>query len=272
MQKKAYRFGVIGAGNMGMAIAGGAVRAGVYRTEEILLCDQNEQKQAQHRAHGYAVTARADEVYARCETVLLAVKPQNFDALLTSLAPVAHEKPLVITIAAGVACAKIEAALGADTAIVRVMPNTPLLLGEGATELVKNRAASEAQLQSVRALFDTMGVTVVFDEETLLCEVIPYAGSAPAYLYAFADAMVQSAKAHGIDEQAALTLFCQTMIGSAKMLLQGTQTPGELIRAVCSPGGTTLAGMEVLERKQFYAMIAEMCDRCIARAYELGKD
>ena len=92
----------------------------------------------------------------------------------------------------------MEAVLGADCPIIRVMPNTPLMLGEGATQLVKNSAASEEQLASVRALFDTMGVTVVFSDENMLNEVIPYAGSAPAYIYAFAAGMVKSAEAHAL--------------------------------------------------------------------------
>ena len=210
-------------------------------------------------------------MYTGCDTVLLAVKPQNFDEILPVLAGCTGEKPLVVSIAAGVTFAKIEAALGADTAIIRVMPNTPLMLGEGATQLVKNAAATDAQLQQVRALFDTMGVTVVFDREEMLNEVIPFAGSAPAYIYAFADAMVQSAVQHGIAADDALTLFCQTMIGSAKMLLRRDKTPAELIRAVCSPGGTTVEAMQVLEQRGLYDMLAEANDKCIARAYELGK-
>ena len=269
---KTYRFGVLGAGSMGMAIAAGAVKAGLFAPSEILLFNRAADKRAAHQALGYAVTADYTEVYAACETVLLSVKPQNFAEVLPALAARdVAEKPLVVSIAAGVPFARIEQALGADTAVVRVMPNTPLMLGEGAAQVVKNAAAADEQLAAVRRLFDTMGVTVVFDREDMLNEVIPYAGSAPAYLYAFADAMVRSAGAHGIAEQDALALFCQTMIGSAKMLLQGGKTPAELIDAVCSPGGTTVEGMKVLESRDFYGIIAEMCDKCIARAYELGK-
>lgn len=268
---KEYRLGIIGAGNMGHAIAEGAVRAGLLARAQALLCDRSAEKREADRAQGYAVTEDAAACFAACDTVLLAVKPQNFDEMLAVLGAYDGEKPLVVTIAAGVTCARIERALGTDTAIIRVMPNTPLMLGRGATSLVKNAAATDAQLAQVRALFDTMGVTVVFDREDMLNEVIPYAGSAPAYLYTFADAMVQSAVQHGIDAQDALQLFCQTMIGSAEMLLQGDKTPAELIRAVCSPGGTTLAAMEVLEARGLYGLLAEANDRCIARAYELGK-
>ena len=268
---KTYRFGVLGAGNMGTAIVEGAVRAGLFARDQALLFNRSAEKREKNREKGYAVTGDYTEVYKSCETVILGVKPQNFDEILPVLADCEGEKPLMISIAAGVTFAKMEAALGADTQIVRVMPNTPLLLGEGATQLVKNRAASAAQLAKVRALFDTMGVTSVFEEEHLLNDVIPYAGSATAYIYTFADAMVQSAKQHGIPEEEALKMFCQALIGSAKMLQRGDKTPAELIDAVCSPGGTTIEAMKVLRERDLYGILAEASDKCIARAYELGK-
>ena len=267
---KKYKFGVLGAGNMGTAIAEGAVRAGRLTPEQVLMFNRSEEKRAAHAAKGYAVTGDYTEVYAESEIVLLAVKPQNFDEILPNLAKFEGEKPLVVSIAAGVTFAKLEGALGADTAMIRVMPNTPLMLGEGATQLVKNAAATDKQLSELCELFNTMGVTVTFEQENMLNEVIPYAGSAPAYLYADADAFVQSATQHGITEDDALTLICQTMIGSAKMLLRRDKTPAELIRAVCSPGGTTIEGMKVLEDRDLYGIVSEACDKCIKRAYELG--
>ena len=257
---KKYKFGVLGAGNMGTAIAEGAVRAGRFAPEQVLMFNRSEEKRAAHAAKGYAVTGDYTEVYAESEIVLLAVKPQNFDEILPNLAKYEGEKPLVVSIAAGVTFAKLEGALGADTAMIRVMPNTPLMLGEGATQLVKNAAATDKQLSELCELFNTMGVTVTFEQENMLNEVIPYAGSAPAYLYAYADAFVQSAKQHGINEDDALTLICQTMIGSAKMLLRRDKTPAELIRAVCSPGGTTIEGVAALEEGGFRSSIIKACD------------
>lgn len=268
---KKYQFGVLGAGNMGMAIVEGAVRAGKFTREQALLFNRSEEKRMKNREKGYAVTGDYTEVYTSCETVILGVKPQNFNEILPVLAECKGEKPLIISIAAGVTFEKMQAALGADTQIIRVMPNTPLMLGEGATQIVKNAAASEKQLEDVRALFDTMGVTSVFTQEHMLNDIIPYAGSAVAYVYTFADAMVQSAKQHGIPEEEALKLFCQAMIGSAKMLIKGDKTPAELIDAVCSPGGTTLEAMKVLRERGLYEILAEASDKCIARAYELGK-
>lgn len=268
---KRYQLGVIGAGNMGMAIARGLAATGVPASD-ILLFNRSADKRAANKAAGFSATDDYAALYAASDMVLLSVKPQTFPEVLGNLSATAKTcRPLVVSVAAGVPFAKIEAALGADCPVIRVMPNTPLMLGEGATELVKNAAASAEQLAAVRALFDTMGVTVTFQEETMLNEVIPYAGSAPAYIYAFAAGMVRSAEAHGIAYDDAMKLFCQTMIGSAKMLLAGEKTPDELIREVCSPGGTTLEAIKVLKERDLAGMLAEASDKCIARAYELGK-
>ena len=230
---KKYKFGVLGAGNMGTAIAEGAVRAGRFAPEQVLMFNRSEEKRAAHAAKGYAVTGDYTEVYAESEIVLLAVKPQNFDEILPNLAKYEGEKPLVVSIAAGVTFAKLEGALGADTAMIRVMPNTPLMLGEGATQLVKNAAATDKQLSELCELFNTMGVTVTFEQENMLNEVD------------------------------ALTLICQTMIGSAKMLLRRDKTPAELIRAVCSPGGTTIKGVAQLEKDGFRGLVIDAVDAIV---------
>ena len=268
---KQYTLGVIGAGNMGMAIAHGLTATGVPASD-ILLFNRDPAKRAANQAAGFSVTDDYTALYASSEMVLLSVKPQTFPEVLHTLRETAkNHRPLVLSVAAGITFGQMEAVLGADCPIIRVMPNTPLMLGEGATQLVKNSAASEEQLASVRALFDTMGVTVVFSDENMLNEVIPYAGSAPAYIYAFAAGMVKSAEAHGIAYDDAMKLFCQTLIGSAKMLLAGDKSPDELIRQVCSPGGTTIEAVRVLEDRGLADILAEASDRCIARAYELGK-
>jgi len=269
---KKYKFGVLGAGNMGLAIANGVVKGGVYAPKEVLLFNRSSEKRSARMAEGFGVTEDYSNVYIQSDIVLLSVKPQNFTEVLPKLSGcIVAEKPLVISIAAGVAFEQIESALGNDTPVVRAMPNTPMSLGSGAVQLVKNNAASDGQLSIVRKLFETMGSVTVFDDERMINESIPYSGSAPAFIYAFADAMVRSAASHGIDEHEALEMFCHTMIGSSRMLLENNKSPRELIKEVCSPGGTTIEGMKVLENRGFYDIISEMCDRCTARAYELGK-
>ncbi|HIV61336.1 MAG TPA: pyrroline-5-carboxylate reductase [Candidatus Butyricicoccus avistercoris] len=266
---KQYRLGVIGAGNMGMAIAQGMVRAGTPASE-IILYNRSDEKRKQNAKLGFAVSDDYTKLYMQSEMVLFAVKPQTFPEMLEKLSGL-DAKPLVISIAAGVPFAKMEKALSSDCPIVRCMPNTPLLLGKGATQLVKNKAATNEQLKTVCNIFDTMGVTVVFDDENKLNDVIPFAGSAPAYIYAFTEGMLKSAEKHGINRDDALKLFCQTLIGSAEMMLTGDKTPDELIKAVCSPNGTTLEAMKVLNEYDLYGILAKANDNCIKRAYELGK-
>lgn len=269
---KRYPFGVLGAGKMGMAIAVGATMAGIWHESEILLFNRSEEKQKRNRGLGFAVTAEIAEVYASCDRVVLGVKPQNFNDILLALKGIQIEKqPLLISIAAGVPFSKIETALGANTPIVRVMPNTPLLLGEGASALVKNNAATDAQLTEVARLFRSMGQVAVFEQEDMLNEVIPYNGSLPAFVYQFMDAFLKSANAHGIAREQALPLICQTVIGSAKMVLQGEKSPSELISDVCSPGGTTIEGVRVFEKAGLDEIVANASDQTIKRAYELGK-
>lgn len=269
---KQYKLGVLGAGNMGMAIAEGAAGAGIFARGDTLLFNRTAEKRAEKAALGYAVTDDMTRVYTDCARVILGVKPQNFAELLPQLAAApCEEKPLVISIAAGVTFAKMEAALGADCPIVRVMPNTPLLLGMGASALVGNAAASAAQIEETRALFASMGHAVVFEKEGMLNEVIPFNGSLPAFAYQFIDAFARAAEAHGIDRAAALPLICKTVAGSAEMVLRTGKTPEELIRAVCSPGGTTVEGVRVFEERGLYDIVAQASDRTVARAYELGK-
>lgn len=269
---KKYRLGILGAGNMGMAIAEGAVQASFFSASEIALFNRTEEKRTKNAQKGFAVCADMTELYACCDMLLLGIKPQNFDDVLPILRKTeTAEKPLIISIAAGVTFSKMEKLLGEDTAIIRVLPNTPLMLGYGATQLAKNEKADDDSLSFVCKLFDTMGITTVFTDEKMLNEAIPYAGSAPAYIYTFADAMIKSAEKHGISQDDALEMFCQTMIGSAKMLLKKDKTPEELISAVCSPGGTTIEAMKVLENHHFYDIISEASDNCIKRAYELGE-
>ncbi len=268
---KRYQIGVIGAGNMGMAIVRGAVRAGMCPAADVLLFNRSAEKRAARAAEGFAVTDDYTLLYTSCKMVILGFKPQNFDEVLSALRPVANAKPLVVSIAAGVPFARMETVLGADCPIIRVMPNTPLMIGKGASVLVRNRAASEEQLAAVRALFDSMGVTAVYENENMLNEVIPYNGSAPAYVYAFIDAMVRSAQSHGLSAEDATRLFCYSCIGAAEMVLANhDQTPAELTRAVCSPGGTTIEAVHVLEKRGFADILAEASDKCIDRAYELG--
>lgn len=270
--EKSYKLGVLGAGNMGMAIVGGAVKNGLYQPHDILLFNRSRDKRARHHARGYQVTEDFRQVYRDCETVLLAIKPQNFDEVLPVLAEMnLAEKPLVVSIAAGVTFARMETAFGQDCPIIRVMPNTPLQIGMGASALVKNNAATVYQLADVRNLFSKLGLTAVFEREEQLNEIIPYNGSTPAYVYYFIESMLASAEQHGFEREDVLPLICQSFIGSAQLAMQDSRSPAELIDEVCSPGGTTIEAVRILKESGVSQAIAQASDACIKRAYELGK-
>lgn len=269
---KPYQLGILGAGHLGLAIAQGVVAAKVYAPAQLLLCNRSAQKRADNQAQGFAVTEDFRQVYTQCEVVVLGLRPQQFPDVLAELAQIdCPQKPLIISIAAGVTCDTIQAALGNDCPIVRTMPTLMITLGLGATALVKNQAATEAQLAQARALFDAMGTTAVFAEEHMLNEVIPYNGSAPAYVYAFMEGMVKSAVQHGIDADDAKRLFGYTLMGAARMALESDKTLQQLIDSVCTAGGTTEQAMLHLQAQDFQGTLAQASDKCIDRAYALGK-
>lgn len=267
-----YPFGVIGAGEMGMAITSGAVKSGIYRPEQIQLFDHSKEKLRKKQALGYKTAETSQQVYTSCDMVMLAVKPQNFDELMPELAQVQlSAKPLILSVAAGISMRYMETFLGSDCPMVRIMPNTPLMIGEGATALAKNQICTLEQMDKVKQIFDQMGITAVLDHEDQLNDIIPVNGSSPAYVYYFIEAMIRNAVKHGIDADSAKRLICHTFIGSAKLLEQSDQTPAELIDAVCSPGGTTIEAIRWMQKSKLDQIIDEASDRCLKRVYELGK-
>ena len=265
---KKYRLGGIGAGNMGGAILQGAVRCGYAAAGEIAVFDMSEQKRQECRDKGYAVLDSERAVYESCGQLLLAVKPQGAPAVLETLAACAEKPNLLLSIVTGFTTDRLHRALGVK--VVRIMPNTPLLLGVGATALCAGQGVSESELQSAVELFGTMGEAAVIDESRLN-EVIPVNGSSPAFVYYYIDVLARWAQEQGIDYRTALRLAAKTFEGAARMVLSGEDDPQELIRKVCSPGGATLEGMAALEKGGADKTLRAAADACVKRAYELGK-
>ena len=264
----------IGTGNMASAIIGGMLAAGTP-ADMITVYDKMTEKAEVFGGKGANVAPSLPEAVKASEMVLLAIKPQNFAEALTELknSGVDYKGKTFITIAAGITTSAIEAWLGCELAVIRVMPNTPLMIGKGTTALCRNARVSDGDFELARSIFANSGMTMVIDESQMNT-VICVNGSSPAYFYHFIDAMVQSAKAQGLelDERTVLEAVCSTVIGSAQMLLDSGKTAGELVRAVTSPKGTTEQAMNV-----FYdAGVADIIDRamraCTARAEEMAKE
>lgn len=265
------RIGFIGGGTMAGAIIGGIVGKKTYPGERISVFDiHGEKREALRRSMGIRTAASAPELVGDCDIVFLAVKPQSFPAMLEEIRPAVGGDKTLVSIAAGISTASIAKALSCGCPVIRAMPNTPLTIGRGATAICRTPNVPDEVFGLVCRLFSSCG-TVTELEESRMNAVISVSGSSPAYIYLFAKAVLESAERQGIGPETALPLICQTLEGSAGMLRTG-KAPDELIRAVSSRGGTTVAALDVLRRNRFEESIGEAMAACTARAEELGKE
>jgi pyrroline-5-carboxylate reductase len=261
--------GFLGAGNMANAIIRGIQNSTLSSQYTIMVYDIDVTKCEKMARQGVAVAESALSLVEGCSIVFLAVKPQNYGDLLEEIREVATVDQTFVSIAAGISTVYIQQVLGKPCPVVRAMPNTPLLLGQGATALCPNHV-SEAAFQQVCEIFRASGLVEILPEH-LMNAVISVNGSSPAYVYLMVKTMVDHAVSYGIDEKTALRLVCQTFVGSASMLLESGSTPDELIQTVSSPGGTTLRALDALREDGFCAALEDAMDRCTRRAEELGR-
>lgn len=262
------KLGFIGAGNMASAILGGVLRQNLFSPQDIFVSDPQEEKQKALQGLGVRVTAENRAVAAWADLLILAIKPQMFDGVLEELSDEVAGK-CVISIAPGISSGYLAGRLR-DAHVVRVMPNTPLLVGRGATAIAQVSGVPEEVFQMVLQIFSASGEVAVLPEEQMDA-IVAVNGSSPAFFFRMADAMVRTAADQGIDPDVALRLAARTMEGAAAMLLEGGKTAGELTRQVCSPGGTTLAALTAFDEYRFEEMMAQAMERCTKRAIELGK-
>ena len=264
-----FTLGLIGAGNMAGAILHGILSRKIIPAEQIYLSNRHEEKLRPWAEQGIHSTTDNCVVAEKADLLILAVKPQMLRDVLPEISSLTPGK-CVISIAAGISSAYLKKELpGCHT--VLAMPNTPLLLGKGATAIAyRANDVPQGAYDAVVQIFSAAG-TVAFVDEAQLNAVIPVNGSSPAFFFRMAQAMVQEAERCGIDRETALTLTARTMEGASAMLLESGKTPEELTRQVCSPGGTTLAALTAWDDFRFEDMMRESFDRCIHRARELGQ-
>jgi len=263
------RLGVFGGGNMGMAIADGAAAKGIFAPAEIGVFDISDEKLASAAGKGYIPYRSPSELFSGSELVLFSVKPQNFEQLLPELRGISP-MPLIVTIAAGVSTGYIRGYLGSEARVVRVMPNTPLMIGKGASALCRTENVSDGDFERVCGIFRALGAAEVLDEDKMNA-VISVNGSSPAYVYYFIDAVARSGEKQGLDYKTALNLAARTFAGAAEMLMRDGRSPEELIRMVCSPGGTTIEAVKELDAADVYGTVDRACRACTRRAFEIGR-
>ncbi len=263
--------GFIGAGNMGFAIMKGIAESGLCEKDiRLFAYDPNAQQVDRLAAYGVTACASEQEIMEQCGFVFLAVKPQIIEGVLETVSPYTSADTVFVSIAAGITDAFIQKKTIADAKVVLVMPNTPLLLGEGASALSRNEQVTDAEFDVVLNIFRVCGKAAVISKDKMK-EVIAINGSSPAFIYLFAKGFIDYAASEGMDAEVAKDLFAQSLIGSAKMITDSGYSIEELIRMVSSPGGTTLAGLDRLYAGKLEETVSDACTACTRRAYELSK-
>jgi pyrroline-5-carboxylate reductase len=264
--------GFLGAGRMATALARGCVQAGLVRPGGVLASDPNETARSrfEHDLVGAKTTPDNPAVLSGCDVVILAVKPQVMAGVLADVRPAVEQRHLIVSIAAGVTLARLTQALPPGTRLVRVMPNTPCLIGLGASCYSRGEAATPDDAAQVERLLASVG-TVYEVAEPLLDAVTGLSGSGPAFIYAVIEAMAEGGAAMGLPPKLSLELATQTALGAASMLTATGLSPAELREQVTSPGGTTLAGLEVLRTAGGAAAFRAAVETATKRSIELGQ-
>lgn len=269
---EAKRWGFVGAGKMATALIKGMIRAGSAKAESIVASDPDESARARLADEtGIETLSSNAELAAKSDLIVLAIKPQAAASVLEELRPVVTPHHLIVSIAAGVALQALEDGLGEDRRLVRVMPNTPALVGEGASGYCLGRHALADDEAIVRRCLESVGGAYLVPER-LLNAVTGLSGSGPAFVYIMIEALSDAGVRVGLPREIALALAARTVLGSAKMVLETKLHPGELKDQVTSPGGTTIAGIHALERGGIRAALIDAVEAATDRAAELARE
>ena len=263
---------LIGGGNMARSLIGGLLEDGMP-AERIWVADPNESA-LHHLQEQFAVHTTSDnnEAARHAQVVILAIKPQLAKTVVQALAAVIRtDRPLVISIAAGIREADLRAWLGDDAAIVRTMPNTPALVRSGATALFANRAVNKAQKNLAESILRAVGMTLWVNDEAMMDGVTALSGSGPAYFFLIMEALENAGEHLGLPRDTARLLTLQTAFGAAKMALESTEELAELRRRVTSPGGTTERAVQVLQKHHLEKVFDEALHAAHQRSVELAE-
>ncbi len=259
----------IGAGNMA-----GAMIGGLLKTDHpfvLGITNRTPEKCVPYAEQGVTVFQTNAEAAAWADMIVLAVKPQQYAEVLSSIADAVHTAPkVIVSVAAGVSCASICRQLGEEVPVVRAMPNTPMLVGMGSTALSRNAFVSDDDFAAAERIFSASGKTMHLPEDRMNA-VIAATGSAPAYLYLVIKALYDEARREGVDAPELLSNICQMVRGAADMAESSTDDLDTLIDRVCSKGGTTIEAMQVLYENDFAGILARAMQACTDRAEALSR-
>ncbi|WP_455822801.1 pyrroline-5-carboxylate reductase [Clostridium butyricum] len=260
------KVGFIGCGNMGSSMVGGLIKSGFLKSEEIIVSTKTEASSKKLRDEFKVATTLDSKIVAKeSETIILAVKPNMYKSVVEEIKSELTEDKLIITIAAGISIENMEEWLGDDLKIIRTMPNTPALVGQAMSAVCPNKNVSEEELKYCINIFESFGECEVL-EEKYFDGFIAVAGSSPAYVFMFIEAMADGAVKLGIPRAKAYKMAAQSVLGSAKMVLETGKHPGELKDMVCSPAGTTIDAVVELEKLGFRNSVIQAMDKCAEKS------
>lgn len=260
------KLGFIGCGNMACAMISGILKNGVCKPQEITVSAKTQATLEKAKAqYGVMAAATNAEVVKAADVVVLAVKPQFYAEVIAEIKWAVKSEQLLITIAPGKTLAWLAEQFGKPVRIVRTMPNTPAMVGEGITAACPNENVTDEALDCAMKILESFGKAEVIPER-LMDAVVSVSGSSPAYVFLFIEAMADAAVADGMPRKQAYTFAAQAVLGSAKMVLETGKHPGELKDMVCSPAGTTIEAVRVLEEKGFRACVMDAMKACTDKA------
>ncbi|SET14175.1 pyrroline-5-carboxylate reductase [Salinibacillus kushneri] len=262
----------VGAGSMAESIMSGILNKQVVRPDQIYVTNKEDRERLEHIKTIYDVKISSDKkgVMEDADIIILAMKPKDVTDAINSIREYVSENQLVVSVLAGISTSYVEQELNQDVAVIRAMPNTSASIGFSATAIAAGKFAKSNQMNMVRQLFETIGTTTVVDEDDLHV-VTGLSGSGPAYIYYLVEAMEAAAKESGLKEEISKELIVQTLVGAAEMLKNTQASPEELRQKITSPGGTTQAGLETLERYKYQEALMECIKNAKERSIELGK-
>lgn len=256
------KLGFIGTGNMANAMMGGIIKNNIVPANEIIGSDLMEAGRARVKeTYGINVTADNEEVVRQADVIVLSVKPQFYEAVISQIKDDVTDGKLIITIAPGKTLAWLEEKFGKKIKLIRTMPNTPAMVGEGMTAVCANDAVTDEDLEKAITLLKGFGKVEVVPER-LMDAVVSVSGSSPAYVFMLIEAMGDAAVSGGMPRPQAYKFAAQAVLGSAKMVLETGRHPGDLKDMVCSPAGTTIEAVRVLEERGFRSAVFEAMKVC----------
>ncbi|WP_105617236.1 pyrroline-5-carboxylate reductase [Vallitalea okinawensis] len=263
--------GFIGCGNMAKAMIGGIVKGNIVPANQIIASDLNQESLSDvSHQYGIQTTINNHDVARQSDILVLAVKPHLYAVVINEIKDLVKDNVIVIAIAAGKAIQDMINMFGRELKIVRVMPNTPALVGEGMSAFCKNNLVNDNELQDVVNILEGFGKAEQVDEK-LMDVVIATSGSSPAYVYMFIEAMADAAVLDGLPRDKAYKMAAQAVLGAAKMVLETGIHPGQLKDMVCSPGGTTIEAVSVLEEKGLRSAVISAMRTCTNKSKEMSK-